>query len=206
MRLAPEQAALLVVDLQKSFCDPDGSMARQGRAIEPMRRAADQCRDLVAAMRRAGRPVIWTRMAFRPDYADGGLLTAELRPNLARIGALRAGTADAGFADGIAPAPNDVVVEKRRYSALVGTDLEAALRHRNVDTVLIGGVTTSMCVESTVRDLGQRDYRVFVVREACGDFDADRHEASLAAMDFGFARVVGREQALAALAAGGAEL
>lgn len=206
MRLAPERAVLLVVDLQKAFCDPDGSMARQGRDIEPMRRAADQCRDLVAAMRRAGRPVIWTRMAFRPDYADGGILTAELRPNLARIGALRDGTADAGFADGMAPAPDDVVIDKRRYSALVGTDLAAVLRRQNVDTVLVGGVTTSMCVESTVRDLGQRDFRTFVVREACGDFDAGRHEASLAAMDFGFARVVGREQALAALATDGAEL
>jgi ureidoacrylate peracid hydrolase len=73
------------------------------------------------------------------------------------------------------------------------------LRSRRIERVVVGGVTTSMCVDTTVRDLGQRDLDVLVVREACGDFAQDRHEAALAAMEFGFARVVSFDAAREAL-------
>jgi ureidoacrylate peracid hydrolase len=128
-------------------------------------------------------------MQFRPDYSDGGRLITDIRPNLARIGALRAGTADAELADNIGRTPGDLVIDKARYSALYGTALEVSLRAMAVTRVIVGGVTTSMCVESTVRDLGQRDYDVVVAREACGDFAEERHKASLEAMAFGFASV-----------------
>lgn len=191
---------LLLVDVQRAFCDPDGSMARQGRPIDDMARAAAACGRLAADARRRGVPVIWTRMAYRPDYSDGGRLVNELRPNLKRIGALKAGTPDVEISALGGIAPGDVVIDKTRYSSLLGTDLEAMLQARRATRVLVGGVTTSMCVETTVRDLAQRDYETIVVREACGDFDAARHDASLAAMEFGFARIAGPEEAVAALA------
>lgn len=186
---APPRTALLLIDLQRAFCDDAGSMARSGRPIGTMREAALQCASLAFAARRGGIPVIWTRMRFRPDYADGGRLISHIRPNLAKIGALRADTFDAGLADGLGYAPGDVVIDKARYSALYGTSLEVWLRAARIERVIVGGVTTSMCVESTVRDLGQRDYEVIVAREACADFAADRHVASLEAMAFGFASV-----------------
>jgi nicotinamidase-related amidase len=73
------------------------------------------------------------------------------------------------------------------------------LRALGTERVLVAGVTTSMCVESTVRDLAQRDYDTIVVREACGDFDEVRHAASLDAMAFGFAELVGLDDALGIL-------
>ncbi|UCE30943.1 MAG: cysteine hydrolase [Burkholderiales bacterium] len=206
MRFEAARAALVAIDLQRAFCAPDGSVARQGRDVAPLRAAAERTLELVAAARRAGMPVIWTRMSYRPDYADGGLLMHELRPNLMRIGALRDGTPDADFVDGVTVLPEDRVIDKKRYSAFLGTALDGELAARGIDCLLVAGVTTSMCVESTVRDAGQRDLRTFVVAEACGDFDADRHRASLAAMAFGFARVISIEAAGAALAAGEAEL
>jgi ureidoacrylate peracid hydrolase len=110
---------------------------------------------------------------------------------------LRAGTADVEISAAAEAQPGDIVIDKTRYSALIGTDLEAILAGLGVTRVIVGGVTTSMCVETTVRDLSQRDYDVVVVREACGDFAPERHAASLAAMDFGFATLLSLDEALA---------
>ena len=175
-------------------------MAKQGRTIAAMQEAARCCARLADTAHRAGIPVIWTHMQFRSDYADGGRLVHKIRPNLAKIGALQARTFDAELADGIGYAPGDIVIEKARYSALYGTALEVWLRAMDIARVIVGGVSTSMCVESTVRDLGQRDYEVIVAREACGDFAQDRHNASLEAMAFGFASIESLDQCLGHLA------
>jgi ureidoacrylate peracid hydrolase len=203
MKLARNGCALLLVDLQRAYCDDRGSMAEHGRDIGRLRRAVYVSHRLADAARKSGVPVAWTRMVFRPDYADGGLLVGELRPDLARIRALRAGTPDAELAPGADRDEDEPVFDRTRFSALLGTHLEDWLRAAGVDTVVVGGVTTSLAVESTVRDLGSRDFKVFVVREACGDLDDAAHAAALAAMDSGFARVVGEGDATAAWSAGG---
>jgi nicotinamidase-related amidase len=205
MRLNAQRAAILIVDLQRAFCCDDGSVAAQGHDISTCRAAADRSIALVAAARQGGLPVFWTRLCFLPDYTDGGLLISELRPGLRRIGALKDGTPDAYLVPEAGVAADDFVIAKQRYSAFHETPLEAILRSRSIDTLLVGGVTTSMCVESTVRDAAQRDYRVFVVADACGDFDVERHRASLAAMAFGFACTITIAEAVAAIAAGQAD-
>ncbi len=205
MLLDPARAAFLAIDLQRAFCAEDGSVARQGRDIDTCRPAALRCVDLADRCRAAGLPVIWARLVLRADYGDGGLLTGELRPGLARIGGLRAGTPDVELIDEIRPAPQDFVVDKPRLSVFYGSALEAILRARRIDTLIVGGVTTSMCVETTVRDSGQRDMPTFVVRECCGDFDPKRHEAALDAIAFGFGRVISFDQATQALAQRGGD-
>lgn len=191
--------ALLLIDLQVAFCDENGSMAGQGRDIATMQEAAGLCNDLAASARRSGVPVIWTKMAFSADYSDGGVLTGWLRPNLERVGALRRGSDDVELSRVVVPHRDDAIVEKTRYSALIGTSLDAHLRSVGARRIVVAGVTTSMCVDTTVRDLGQRDYKVFVCRDACADFDAERHEAALAAMEFGFARIVDMNTAIGIL-------
>lgn len=205
MRQELDRAALLIIDLQRGFCCEDGSVASQGRDIRPCRLAADRSIALAKAARSRNMPTIWTRMVFREDYSDGGLLMRELRPGLSRIGALRHGTQDAELLPEIEIGKNDYVIDKLRYSSFYATSIEAILRSLPVDTLFVAGVTTSMCVESTVRDAAQRDYRTFVVEDACGDFDQDRHQASLAAMAFGFAVPVTLEQASDALNSGAIE-
>lgn len=199
MQFRARRAALLLVDLQRAFCSDDGSVARQGRDVSPCRAAAARAFTLVPAARQAGLPVVWTRMCYRADYADGGLLVHELRPALKALGALRDGSQDAELLPEADVHPEDLVIAKQRYSAFHGTLLESLLRARDVDTLVVAGVTTSMCVESTVRDAAQRDYRCFVVADACGDFAADRHAASLQAMAFGFAVLYDAKQALHAM-------
>lgn len=194
--------AVLLVDFQRAFCCTDGSVAAQGRDVSTCRAAADRAIELAVAARAASIPVIWTRLVFRDDYADGGRLIRELRPGLARIGALKIGTQDAEIVPEADVQPGDFIIEKQRYSSFYATGLEAVLRSLDIDSLIVCGVTTSMCVETTVRDAAQRDYRTFVVREACGDFDAERHEASLSAMGFGFADIIGFQQALEACSNG----
>lgn len=190
------------MDFQRAFCCEDGSVAAQGRDVSTCRAAAEKAIELSKAARASSTPVIWTQLVFRSDYADGGRLMRELRPGLSRIGALKTGTSDAEIIPEAEPHPDDFIVEKQRYSSFYATGLESILRSLDVETLIVGGVTTSMCVETTVRDAAQRDYRTFVVREACGDFDSQRHDASLAAMEFGFADVITMDQALEALRKG----
>lgn len=182
--------ALLVIDLQRAFCDADGSMARQGRPIATLQRAAAAGNALAAEARKAGATVIWTRMVFAPDYADGGWLVEAIRPNLKRVGALQRGSGDELLSHGVETGAGDEIIDKSRFSALVGTGLEQRLRTGNISRVVVCGVTTSMCVESTVRDLAQRDFETYLVADACSDFEEERHKASIAAMEFGFARII----------------
>nr|WP_281413523.1 isochorismatase family cysteine hydrolase [Microvirga antarctica] len=182
-------AAVILVDIQQAFCSPSGSMARQGRDIGTCVAAAHQCNRLAAVARGAGLPVIWTRYSLRPDYRDGGWYTRELRPNIRVAESLRSDKTDSALWDQADVLPDDFIVDKPRMSSFYATSLEAILRGEGIDTVFVGGVTTSMCVESTVRDASQRDYRTFLVTDACADWAADRHDASLNAIRFGFAHL-----------------
>jgi len=202
MRLRRAEAALLLVDYQRGFLHPDGFVAAQGRDVSPCADAARQGYALARAARAAGMLVIWTRHVLRADHSDGGLLTTELRPRLGAIGALACGSVDIEIPEEAGVGPQDAVIDKPRYSAFFGTSLDMLLGVRGIRALVVGGVTTSMCVESSVRDAAQRDIRTFVVRDAVADFDLARHEASLVAMQFGFARIIGANQAIDAIAAG----
>ncbi len=205
MRFEAARAALLLVDLQKGFVDADGFVAAQGRDVGACRAAALSGIALARTARAAGLPVAWTRHVLRADYADAGLLVTELRPRLGELGALKRGTPDVALMDGADPDPADWIIDKPRYSAFLGTDLDVLLASNRIDSLIVAGVTTSMCVETTVRDAAQRDIRVFVPREAVADFDPARHEASLSAIAFGFGRVVAQADLEAAIRAGQGE-
>ena len=145
------------------------------------------CLRLLEGARTLGLPVVFTRYAYRPDYADGGILVRYLVPALGRADHLAAGTWDAAILDEFAPRPTEVVVDKNRPSAFYAPAMEAARARLHVDTLVVCGVTTSCCVESTVRDASQRDYKVFVARDAVAEMDEARHDASLATMGLLFA-------------------
>jgi ureidoacrylate peracid hydrolase len=202
MRFHRAEAALLLVDYQRGFLHPQGFVAAQGRDVTPCAEAARQGFALARAARAAGMLVIWTRHVLRADHADGGLLTTELRPHLGEIGALACGSADIEIPSEAGVSSEDVVIDKPRYSAFFGTSLDMQLGARGIRSLMVGGVTTSMCVDTTVRDAAQRDIRTFVVRDAVADFDLARHEASLSAMKFGFARIIDANQAAQAIDTG----
>lgn len=197
--LHSEPVALLVIDLQNAFCHAGGSLARLGRDIAMCRQVIGPCTRLVAAARRRGVPVIFTRYVYRADYADADLLVREMRPALRAAGALADGSWDAAQVDELPPAPGDYVIRKNRYSAFYSADLEPLLQRLGVRNLILCGVTTNMCVESTARDAMQRDYRVFVVADATGELEPERHAHALQAIAFGFGQVVTLDEVLRAL-------
>lgn len=188
-----DRPALVVIDMQNGFCHPDGSLGRAGAPIASCRAAIEPVGRLLAAAREAGLPVIFTRFVYAADHADGGILVHELRPNLKAGRSLVAGEWDSQIVDDLQPRAAEIVVDKNRFSAFVGTDFDDILRRLDVRTLIVCGVTTNMCVESTVRDASQRDYRVYVVRDAVAELDPTRHEPALRAIAFGFGYVVDQD-------------
>jgi ureidoacrylate peracid hydrolase len=177
-----DDAALLVVDVQHAFCDPEGSMARSGADIGACAAVVGRVAALLTGWRATGRPVVFTRYALAADGRDAGLLP-ERSPQMQVRGALRDGTLDAALVLEAAPAPGEPVVVKTRYSAFHATDLEPRLLRMGVDTVVVCGVTTNVCVEATARDAFARDLRVVVARDACASTHPDLHHASLRTME-----------------------
>jgi ureidoacrylate peracid hydrolase len=190
---AATTTALLVVDMQNAFCHSGGSFATmtrpRGLSISMCREAIIGCRRLVAAARSSGTAVIYTRYVYHPGYADGGVLLAKY-PEMREIGALAAGSWDADIVEELAPEDTDYVIDKSRYSAFYGTRLEPVLHGLGITGLVVCGVTTNVCVESTVREAAQKDYDVRVVSDATGELTRERHDNALAILDYGFARVV----------------
>lgn len=191
--IAPTRSALLNIDLQTHFVDS----ARDGEAV------VASVNVLSAACRRAGVLVVHTRHVLRADGSNMGRLR---RIPKIRDGLLNDGAESATFHDGLEIAVGDVCLDKPRFGAFYGTDLELILRSRGIDAVLITGISTPVCCDTTAREADARDFEVMVVRDATastGD-DPDRYrEQSLELLDGLFAQVVSTEQVLRALDGGG---
>ncbi len=199
-----ERTALIVVDMQNGFCDPEGSAAKVGFDISMCRAAIEPCRRLIEGARASGIPVIFTRLVWRADYRDGGVVTESILPGLVEARCCAAGTADAELIPEMAPRPEDFVIDKNRYSAFYGTPLASILSAQDIRSLVICGVTTNICVETTARDASQRDYRTVVVSDATGEIAPERHQWALETLGTRFGWVVGHEEVLKGWAESGA--
>lgn len=192
-------SVLIVVDMQNGFVHPDGSLPTLGMALADTGRAVRQCAAAVSAARAAGTPVVFTRHVYRPGRADEGANLGGAHPALAEVSALAAGSWDAEVADELGCGPDDLVVDKARFDAFLWTSLDPLLRGLGADHLLVCGVVTNVCVESTVRAAYMRDYRVTVLGDACAALTPRLHEIGLEVMrDCGFATVTTVTEALTA--------
>ena len=198
MELTAEHTALMVVDMQNGFCHDDGSVNKVGLPAARLQPAIEPCARLIAAARLAGIPVIYTRYVYRPDYTDGGVMVHELIPDLKNGHCLAAGTWDMEVLDELAPVKADYIIDKNRPSAFFATGLEPVLKGLAISDLAVCGVTTNCCVETTVRDASQRDYRTFVVLDALAEYEEERHAVALKSMGMLFAKLVTVDDVLAA--------
>ena len=187
MELTRDHTALIVVDMQNSFCADDGGCGKPGLPIQNLQAAIEPCVRLIAAARAANIPVIYTRYMYRPDYADGGVMIKHLLPELKDVKALQAGTWDIEVIPELKPHDDDFIVDKNRPSSFYATNLETILNGLEADSLVVCGVTTNCCVESTVRDASHRDYKTFVVEDAVAELDDERHQVALRSMNMLFA-------------------
>lgn len=190
MELTPDRTALIVVDMQNAFCKPSGSLAGMGIDIGPLAAVIEPCGRLVNAARATGVPVIFTRYVYRPDYRDGGVLVKHIMPGLAEANSLKAGTDDIEIVEELTPLPDEPVIDKNRPSAFYGTQLDSLLSGYDAQSVVVCGVTTNMCVETTIRDASQRDILPYMPKDATGEIDQLRYDGAVAAVEWLFGKVV----------------
>ncbi|GEL25290.1 isochorismatase [Pseudonocardia sulfidoxydans NBRC 16205] len=182
----PDTTALVVIDVQNDYCHPDGVFAGAGLRVADLDGLVDQINLLVAAARAGGCPVVWVRMEWDDDTQVG--LLAERSPFLAEAG-LRTGTWGAELVAGLDRRPGDTEVRKRRFSAFHDTTLDDVLAGLGATTIVVAGVRTDFCVESTVRDAFFRDLRVVVAADAVAGYLDELHHHSLRLMGTVFAQV-----------------
>ena len=191
MRLNVAASALLVIDMQRFFLDPASpTFTCGGVAIHPT------VKRLMYAFRRAGRPVIFARHVHHPGDLDSGIMGWWWE------GKCLEGSQESEVHPELAPMPGEKIVFKHRYSAFYNTDLETVLRCLKVEDIVVSGIMTNMCCESTARDAYYRDYRVFFPADGTGSINEAMHLASLLNLAFGFAYVTTGDAIAAQLTSG----
>ncbi|WP_332719482.1 cysteine hydrolase family protein [Pelagibacterium mangrovi] len=184
-----ENTALIVIDMQKGFFDSTCSLGQVGMDIEPLRNAIPGTLQAVRSAREAGIPVIFTRFVYAPDMIDFPRHRRARNARRIELLSLAQEQAEVDLIEELAVMPNELVIDKSRPSSFYGTRLEPILTSLGIKNLVVCGITTSICVETTVRDAGQRDYWTFVIRDAVAEVDPGRHHYSLYNMAWSFAEV-----------------
>jgi nicotinamidase-related amidase len=181
--IAAARTALVIVDIQVDFAAPEGLLGRLGVDLSDAHAAIARCERLVAAARRAGIAVALMRVVTRPETDSRALRNFMTRRGRAGSEAIcRADDDGAGYYR-IFPAPGDIEIQKVLYDSFHGTDFDEQLRARGVDTLVVCGLSTDCCVDSTARAAFHRNYDVFVVSDACAAYEPGLHESSLSALE-----------------------
>lgn len=181
------RTALVIIDMQRDFLEPGGFGESLGNDVSRLAVAVPPCRAVLAAARRADLLVVHTREGHRPDLSDAPRAKVERGAPSARIGApgpmgriLIRGEPGHDIVPALAPAPGEPVIDKPGKGAFYQTDLDLVLKNRGIDTLLVCGVTTEVCVNTTVREANDRGYRCVVLADCCGSYFPAFHEAGLA--------------------------
>lgn len=181
MKLDPTTTAIIPVHLVGDIAGAEGAFAQLFHPQIVERNVMPQVRHLLEAARAAGALVLYTRVAWAPDYSD---LNAN-SPLLAlaqQAGALIDGTPGAAILDEVAPSDGDVVVTHQRVGCFVDSDLHATLAGRGITTVVVCGVATNASVEATFRTASDLGFRTILAADACSAATPEAHDASAASM------------------------
>ncbi|MBO0660982.1 cysteine hydrolase [Jiella sp. MQZ9-1] len=181
----PSRVALIVIDMQRDFLEPGGFGASLGNDVSRLQAIVPATARLIAGFRAAGRPVIHTRECHRPDLADcppakrlrgaPGLRIGDAGP-MGRI--LIAGEPGAEIVPELQPAPGESVVDKPGKGAFCATDLGAHLEALGITQLVFAGVTTEVCVQTTMREANDRGYECLIAEDATESyFAAFKHAA-----------------------------
>ena len=176
-RCDPQWAALLVVDVQNDFVSPKGSAAQRGDDVSAARAMVPRLIRLIDEARRVSLTVIYIKTTHS-EWTDTPSWIYRKSQEKA-LSTCREGTWGAEFYEGISPLPQERVVIKHRYSAFINTDLNTVLRAKGIESVLVTGVATNVCVETTARDAYMYDYYVTMVSDCAAAYDPKLHESTL---------------------------
>ena len=223
IQLELAKTAVLVIDMQNDFGGKGGMFDLAGINISSIRSAVDPTRRVIAAARQAGIPIVYLKMAFKPDLSDAGPAESPNHARHMRLGfglpavapdgspsrILIRDTWNTDILEELAPEPGDLVVYKHRFSGFFETNLDQCLREMGVRQLVVTGCTTSICVESTIRDAMFRDYACVLLEDCTAEpigsqFPRSNHDASLLAIEVLLGWVSSSDNFLQSVAAAGA--
>ena len=183
----PARTALVIIDMQRDFLEPGGFGESLGNDVSQLRPAVDALIPVLAAARSAGMTVIHTREGHLPDLSDCPPAKLNRGEPSQRIGApgpmgriLIRGEPGHDIIPELYPVPGEPVIDKPGKGAFYQTDLELMLKNREIDTLLVCGVTTEVCVNTTVREANDRGFRCIVLSDCCASYFPEFHAAGLA--------------------------
>jgi nicotinamidase-related amidase len=182
----PAHTALLIIDMQRDFLEPNGFGEMLGNDVSQLRRTIEPNQKLLAAWRAAGLTVIHTREGHRPDLSDlphakkirgGGTTTIGDKGPMGRI--LVRGEEGHDIIAELYPLPTEPVIDKPGKGAFFATDLHAILQNRGIKKLIVTGVTTEVCVNTTVREANDRGYDCLVPEDCVGSYFPEFQEMGL---------------------------
>jgi len=183
------RTALLIIDMQRDFLEPGGFGETLGNDVSLLTRAIAPCKAVLETFRAAGLLVIHTREGHRPDLSDAPKAKIERGQPAQRIGdpgpmgrILVRGEAGHDIIPELYPLADEPVIDKPGKGAFYATDLDALLHNEGIQNLLVCGVTTEVCVNTTVREANDRGYRCVVLADCCASYFPQFHEIGLAMM------------------------
>jgi ureidoacrylate peracid hydrolase len=195
-RLNPPHTALIIIDMQKDFCCDGFATDNAGRPLDAAKSIIPTLVRFRQAARDAGVLVVHVGFETYPDHMSdsGPWLTQRRRSTYASDKIAMSDTEGMEFIRELTPADGELTVHKHRYSAFKGTDLDMLLRAHAIRTVVPCGVSTNVCVESTLRDAFEHSYYVCVPQDACASWDMELHTATLKTASARFGLVLPTEE------------
>jgi nicotinamidase-related amidase len=182
----PARTAIVMIDMQRDFLEPGGFGESLGNDVSLLNAAVAPCRALLDAARGRGMLVVHTREGHRPDLSDAPPAKVERGAPSLRIGApgpmgriLIRGEAGHDLIAELYPQAGEPVVDKPGKGAFYATELHAILQNRSICTLIVCGVTTEVCVHTTVREANDRGYRCIVPSDCCASYFPEFHEMGL---------------------------
>jgi nicotinamidase-related amidase len=182
-----DHAALIIIDMQRDFLEPGGFGETLGNNVALLKAAVPPLKEVLAAARKSGMLVIHTREGHRPDLSDAPKHKVERGEPSLRIGQpgpmgriLVRGEPGHDIIPELYPTDGEPVIDKPGKGAFYQTDLELMLKNREIDTLFVCGVTTEVCVNTTVREANDRGFRCIVLSDCCASYFPEFHAAGLA--------------------------
>lgn len=218
LEVDPKKLAFMIIDMQNDFLSEDGMFQAKNADVSAARKIVDPIRKVAVACRKAGVKVIYTRHTFSPDLRDMGRAWSEVYlrtrapigpgskvgPKGKKIGYLIRDTWNADIIEELSPQEGDIIIDgKRTHTAFYHTDLEHVLKILGIERIMFAGLTTSICVESTLRDAFHSEYSCILLSDCTWEKSPDLQAASEKLVKIHFGYVTSSEEVLAALGEAG---